>query len=420
MKSVRFGTYVLSGGVALALLTGCSALSLGVRQSQGTLPNDTQPPIGASGAIPRSAGSYGYRILHSFTGGSDGEPSTALTYLDGKLYGTTSGGVDALYALGEVFSLSTTGAEKVLHSFAADPAAGPQEPRGALIALNHILYGTTVHGGGYQHGTVFSLTLSGKMTQLYGFGSANNGAYPLAGLTNVHGTFYGTTEGGTGYDYNGIVFSVTPSGDEKVLHNFASGPTDGSQPYSGLIYVKGVLYGTTLYGGAYNHYDIGAGTVFSITPSGSEKVLYNFNPQTGDGFQPAAGLTNINGTLYGTTWYGGGSTGGYGCGTVFSVTTSGVAKVIHSFDDHDGCMPFAPLLNVRGTLYGTTWTGGEYGRGTVFSMTPSGSETILHSFGNDGDGYWPWAGLIDVKGALYGTTTYGGQYDQGTAFALTP
>jgi uncharacterized repeat protein (TIGR03803 family) len=342
--------------------------------------------------------------------------------LDGKLYGTTSGGIQSPFARGEVFSLTTTGAEKVLHSFVDDPAAsGPQEPRGALVAVNHKLYGTTDDGGAYRHGTVYSVTLHGGVTQLYGFGSANSGAYPLAGLINVKGTLYGTTSGGTGYYYNGIVFSVTPNGDEKVLHNFASGPNDGSQPYSGLIYVKGLLYGTTLYGGSYNHYYLGAGTVFSITPSGTEKVVYNFNPQTGDGFNPAAGLTNINGTLYGTTWYGGGlSNGGYGCGTVFSVTTSGVEKVIHTFDQDDGCTPFAALLNVKGTLYGTTWTGGEYGKGTVFSMTPSGSETILHSFGQGSDGWWPWASLIDVKGTLYGTTVYGGQYGQGTAFALTP
>lgn len=32
----------------------------------------------------------------------------------------------------------------------------------------------------------------------------------------------------------------------------------------------------------------------------------------------------------------------------------------------------------------------------------------------------PNAGLIDVNGTLYGTTTYGGTYNNGTVFALTP
>ncbi len=44
-----------------------------------------------------------------------------------------------------------------------------------------------------------------------------------------------------------------------------------------------------------------------------------------------ARLLNVNGTLYGTTSYGGVMVGYYSVGTVFSVTPSGTEKILHSF-----------------------------------------------------------------------------------------
>jgi uncharacterized repeat protein (TIGR03803 family) len=56
--------------------------------------------------------------------------------------------------------------------------------------------------------------------------------------------------------------------------------------------------------------------------------------------------------------------------------------VIYSFKggSTDGAAPSAPLLEVGGTLYGTTASRGESGNGTVFSITTSGVETVLYSF----------------------------------------
>jgi uncharacterized repeat protein (TIGR03803 family) len=79
-------------------------------------------------------------------------------------------------------------------------------------------------------------------------------------------------------------------------------------------------------------------------------------------------------------------------------------------------------------LYGTTGLGGIYGAGTIFSLDPStGKETVLHSFGRGcekkptcKDGSVPETPLIDVLGTLYGTTTGGGTYELGTVFALRP
>ncbi|MGB6517997.1 MAG: choice-of-anchor tandem repeat GloVer-containing protein, partial [Candidatus Cybelea sp.] len=115
-----------------------------------------------------------------------------------------------------------------------------------------------------------------------------------------------------------------------------------------------------------------------IPPRKSFQVLRQFNFT--DGGLPYSGLIQVDGTLYGTTFMG----GRYGYGTVYNVSTTGEEKVLHSFrGGADGEFPEAGLINVKGSLYGTTSTGGGpscagYGCGTVYSVTMSGSETVLH------------------------------------------
>lgn len=239
----------------------------------------------------------------------------------------------------------------------------------------------------------------------------SRGTWPLAPLLDVNGTLYGTTSEGGAF-HLGTVYSISPSGAQTVLHSFAGNP-DGASPYAGLAFVGGSLYGTTYDGGAE-----GVGTVFSVSPSGSEKVLYSFTGGS-DGGLPSAGLIDVNGTLYGTTAFGGdlSCTGAYpGCGTVYSITTSGSENVLHRFTDgSDGAFPDAELLNVGGTLYGTTAFGGDphceslYSScGTVYRITTSGSEKTIYRFAGGSDGVMPVGGLIEVKGKLFGATRDGG------------
>ena len=44
---------------------------------------------------------------------------------------------------------------------------------------------------------------------------------------------------------------------------------------------------------------------------------------------------------------------------------------------------------------------------------------ILHKFGGSGDGWFPASALINVKGTLYGTTVRGGSNNRGTVFSIT-
>lgn len=315
----------------------------------------------------------------------------------------------------------------VLYSFQGAPKDG-ENPNEALLNVNGTLYGTTNDGGKHGAGTVFAITTSGKETILYSFkGGSADGAAPSASLINVNGTLYGATSyaGATG---KAVIFAITTSGMETVLYSFRGGSMDGSNPSGALLSVNGTLYGTTVSGGSRSCGGGGCGTVFSITTSGKEVVRYNFKGGKSDGQNPNGGLLNVNGTLYGTT-NGGGShcTIGVACGTVFSTTASGKETVLHNFKgaDTDGQNPDAGVIYLNGKLYGTTTGGGHCrldpsrGCGTVFSTTLSGAETVLHNFGNGADGAGPQSALLDAKGWLYGTTPYGGNSGWGTLFEIS-
>jgi uncharacterized repeat protein (TIGR03803 family) len=303
-----------------------------------------------------------------------------------------------------------------LFSFNRTAGAGPTS--GALIDVNGTLYGTTLVGGTSNMGTVFEMSTSGKdESVLYSFKSGTDGSEPQAGLIYVNGTLYGTTVVG-GTSNMGTVFAVSTSGTgtDSVLHSFGSG-TDGATPTSALIDVNGALYGTTLYGGTSN-----MGTVFEMSTSGTGtySVLHSFVGSGADGAGPDApgGLIDVNGTLYGTTVRGGAN----GLGTVFEMSTSGKDEsVLYSFKGGtDGAAPTAGLIDVNRTLYGTTLYGGTSNMGTVFEMSTSGKdESVLYSFKGGTDGANPYADLIDVNGALYGTTSGGGANGSGTFFEVS-
>jgi uncharacterized repeat protein (TIGR03803 family) len=201
-------------------------------------------------------------------------------------------------------------------------------------------------------------TLSYRL--LHRFPNVAHGTHPIANLLKVNRTLHGTTSQGEPSN-EGTVFSISPSGQMKVLHFFRGVP-DGGGPTAGLIDVNGIFYGATSGGGRRGAHGRGGGTVYSITTSGSEKVLYRFVGAS-DGWDPVGGLVDVGGTLYRTTYYGG-SAGG---GTVYRITTSGSHKVLCSFvGGSDGAEPASALIDVDGTLYGTTvFGGGQRGATTV-------------------------------------------------------
>lgn len=430
---------VLTICAAALLLAGCGAL----RQGQ----DDTQPPIGASHEMLQILPTQRYDVLYDFAishGRGAGLPGGGLLDVDGTLYGTTLLGGEngrcisrVRRSCGILYSLSTSGVYNVVHAFRGGVRDGAN-PEAGLIDVNGTLYGTTEYGGS-GYGTVYSISATGAVKVLHSFAGGSDGANPTQGdLLYVNGTLYGVTYGG-GANGSGTVYSITTSGGETVLHSFGSGD-DGEMPQWGLINVGGTMFGTTLSGGAHSCGTVvhrGCGTVYSITASGAETVLYSFAGSS-DGAAPNGGLIDVKGTLYGTTELGGTNCAGTnpGCGTVYSITTTGKEHVLYSFlGNSDGLNPTGPLIDVKGKLYGTTAgyfvccarrdvlpardaSGTEGSNGTIFSVTTTGTENVLYNFTGGADGSQPDAPLIDVNGTLYGTTAYGGK-GWGTVFALT-
>ncbi len=259
---------------------------------------------------------------------------------------------------------------------------------------------------------------------LYSFFSSPDGARPTTALVWRSGTLYGTTVAGGHSDYPscqncGTVYSVTPTGAETVLYRF-SGPPDGGSPEGDLVAAHGVVYGTTVYGGSYQCAKRGCGTVYIASTDGTEKTLYSFaggNPGHNDGANPRGGLIALgNNGFYGTT-----SHGGAGFGTVFSVLSSGYEKVIYRFagPPDDGNSPVGDLAELHRTLHGVTEKGGAHNVGTIFEVTVKGSEKVLRSF-DGADGADPAGGLVTFNGMLYGVTTAGGPHERGVVFSITP
>jgi|GEM_PF-619849 len=371
-------------------------------------------------------------ILYSFVGSPDGAvPLAGLVQgSDGNFYGTTGGGGTS--NVGTVFRITPGGGYTMLYSFGGYPTDGASPYAGLVQGSDGNFYGTTLSGGtnnGFQCswgcGTVFRISPGGGYTMLYSFGGAPYEAYPVdsydgsnpgGGLVQgSDGSFYGTTENG-GTSGVGTVFRISPSGSEAILHSLYGG-NEGCCPVGGLVQgTDGNFYGTGYTSGENG---AGDGTVFRISPSGAYTVLYSFPQYPGDGGLPYGLVQGNDGNLYGTTAQGG--TYGYGDGTVFRISPSVTYTSLYSFMGFDGFEPKAGLVQGSdGNFYGTTWYGGTYEYGTVFRISPCGTYTNLYSFvGPPGDGGYPGAVLVQGSdGDFYGTTTAGGTNNDGTVFKL--
>lgn len=257
-------------------------------------------------------------------------------------------------------------------------------------------------------------------------GTDGEGPSYMALIRATDGNFYGTTQmSDVGC---GVVFGVTPSGFQKVLHTFCTQNDDGENPYAGLVQANdGNFYGSTFGGGTGTGCGSkGCGTLFRVTLSGTLTTLYNFCVQGApctDGNQPVSALVQgVDGNLYGTTQGGGGPFNG---GTIFRLTLGGTLTTLYRFCAQQGCPdgqePFSLFQWVDGGFYGVTVVGGRNGQGTVFKLIGN-TLTTLYSFCSQpgcSDGGFPYGLTIGADGNFYGVTQGGGTDEQkGTIFKV--
>lgn len=335
-----------------------------IRDSQGNLYGTTIAG-GANnlGTVFKLAPDGTETVLYSFTGAPDGLIPRGSMSIDlaGNLYGVTQLG--GAYNYGTIFKVTPGGAETVIHSF----DSGDYPHAGLIIDATRDLYGATT-GGGFGYGTVFrfrtvrSAVHKDGFTQLYRFAGGEDGADPEGGLLgDDNGNLYGTTHSG-GAHQNGTVFRLGTDGSETELYAFTGG-SDGSSPGASLTRDQdGSLYGTTIQGG-----NPGFGTVFSFAPDNVLTTLYSFSGGTDGAYPDGNVIRDKQGNLYGTTGQGGDRL----LGEVFKVSPDGNLTVLHSFTGgSDGDSPNGTLItDEQGNLYGTTYYGGKHDAGIVFSIS---------------------------------------------------
>jgi uncharacterized repeat protein (TIGR03803 family) len=287
----------------------------------------------------------------------------------------------------------------------------------------------TFLAGTFLVGLCLSATASAAVSEqaIYTFIGGSTAADPLTKLVYRSGKFYGASTNGGAECKCGTVYELAPNGDGgwtyHTLYEFKGG-SDGLVPVGNIVFdAAGNLYGVTGSGGAQ-----GFGTVYELSLTGGKwahTVIWYFGEANNDGNSPDAGLLmDSKGNLYGTTFSG----GSHFAGTVYelSLGSNGLWNETFLFD-FDGTNGYAPeaelIMDAKGNLYGTTFSGGTDSDGVVFELSPDSggfSETVLYSFTDGADGAQPQAPVwMDSEGNLYGTTIFapGGA---GTVFELTP
>jgi uncharacterized repeat protein (TIGR03803 family) len=234
----------------------------------------------------------------------------------------------------------------------------------ALVSLVALFVGSA-YGANPQPTVAFTFACNGKPG--VGTGSCPNGGRPGRIIQSSDGNFYGTAQvsmEGSSTPNGGTVFSLTPGGTFKLLHTFAPGANknypNGNLPGVLVEGPDGMLYGETLFGGVggCNGY-CGAG------------VLYRVN-KNGSGFQ-----------------------------------------LIHKFCSTANCSDGGNgslLVGADGNLYGASVTGGTgncgsyyQGCGTIFRVTPStGAYQVVVNFDST-TGIFPSGLTLAPNGDLFGT-----------------
>lgn len=330
-------------------------------------------PVGPDGS------SNGYQILHTFSS-AEGTPYS-LVAMGNALYGLAGSNYSNDSA--ELFRVDSSGGFQVLHVFRTST---PTE----LVPFHSNLYAFGACPGGTSGcRSLLRITPSGEIHVVRTYSSEHA---PSATLIVGNGTLYGI--GGAS------IFVITRSGAYRTLYTFQG---SGRGDIGAIIFANGTLYGTT---------DANPGAVFSLTPSGVENTIYTFKGGA-DGAFPA-GLVYEGGMLFGVTFYGGtnscfrSSSGPPTlqmalCGTLYSLTLSGVKNVLYDFNT-DGAFP-AGLIDASGTFYGVTGgedVGGGLGTSAIFAFS-AGQYTVLHNFGGKGDAMWAGYCFTKLHGVIYGT-----------------
>ena len=318
---------------------------------------------------PNGSGVWTETTIHTFSlAGEDGYyPLTLTTDGKGNLFGTTLlGGVNG----GSCYELSPDGdswKETILFSFRTG-SAGENSFGNLIVDSDGNIFGTDDVVTTAWFESVYEASPSNGYVpqEIYnpGFVTATGGYGGLA--IDASGNIFGISV--QAYDPQvAIAFELSPNGNKedgwnsKTLYTFPEGIEPESPPTLDKV---GRIYGTTVLGGATNN-----GTVYRLIPQANgqwkHETLYSFKGGKTDGSGPySAVIFDASGNMYGTTSGG----GKFNKGTVFELSPAGDGSykgtILWSFNFTDGYSPTSTLVrDSAGNLFGVTPMGGDRGCG---------------------------------------------------------
>jgi uncharacterized repeat protein (TIGR03803 family) len=359
----------------------------------------------------------------SYFDGTNGEGPVGplVQATDGNFYG-----VAGLPTGGEVYRVTPGGEINTVYSFCSQPnCADGETPISPILGSDGNLYGTTYLGGSTNSGTIYKLTLDGKLTTLYTFNCpgafCRDGANPTGIIQASDGNFYGTTAAGGDVTLpSGVLFGVTPAGDFKLLYTFCSltDCTDGGFPFAPPTQGSdGNFYGTAGSGGTQE-----GGVLYKLTSAGVYSVLHSFCYGGSDCFNnagPTKLVQDSEGNFFGTTSW----AGGYNSGSVFEFTAKNKLTLLHMFTYSGQEDPgIALTLANDGNLYGVA-EDNDYddsnGSGLIYEATPGGVFTpffTLYNLNGADSAFWNGPLLQATDGNFYGTTVFGTNSHSGSGY----
>jgi uncharacterized repeat protein (TIGR03803 family) len=295
-----------------------------------------------------------------------------------------------------------------------------------IVYKDGMFYGEAA-GRPFQYGgSLFSMTLQGKVNRIHAFDShdgslfvSSTNDYPVQFLQLNDGSLFGVT--------TNTAFALSPAGAFGTVHTYEQNNTfyGTTSPYSLVTDRNGDMYGMAF---------VPSGpAIVAVARDGQTSTVYEFGNATG-GYYPVTNLlAGPSGEFY-TTLVAPTDDPVNDRKEYILKIKDGASTLVHALapDSSEGEMISALVMDTSGNLVGDTKLGGSdckvgenyYCGGVVFRITPDGGFSVVRQFdkrngdGSHDDGYMADALLAASDGNVYGVTDFGGRDGNGAIFRV--
>ena len=307
---------------------------------------------------------------------------------------------------GHIFRTDSNGNNlEIIDNFQSEKDGNGESTYQKFIEVNGVIYGTTIRGGNYNKGTLFSYTISTKTHKvLHHFNSGAIGYHPGQLTLTDDGNLIGACPYGGSKNLGTLFKHTVATSKTETLADFTHKDVQGSNPQSNLFVSGTIIYGTCFSGGKNE-----GGTLFfySLTSKNLAPIFYFQSATSG---KNPSGLTHTsNGTLIGTT----SNSGQYGNGSIFeySYNTNQIAILHHyNFARPSGRTPLMEIEN--GVFVGTSFSGPNY-KGYMYEYSRTGDSTrVIFDF-NSNQMQFPQGNIVAMGNGEYIMPVSGGYMTNG-------